>query len=165
MKLIFRRPCTYLDSASFPYWEQPAWLWEEKAPCFRFSPALYLAVIAGHGSVTIGLAEETWICFCFAHVGMTASDEEARNQVLLALPFRPLVQTAFSSCEFQRHNVLAKNSSQFDGIVTNKMCCTTRYSRNKISILVLLGLAPSFLCGEFCLPKGFQATVTHHLFR
>lgn len=51
-----------------------------------------------------------WIRSCFAHVGMTASDEEARNQVLLALPFRPLVQTAFSSFEFQRHNVLAKNS-------------------------------------------------------
>lgn len=51
-----------------------------------------------------------WISSCFARVGMTASDEEARNQVLLALPFRPLVQTAFSSFEFQRHNVLAKNS-------------------------------------------------------
>lgn len=55
---IIWRPCTYLDSASFPYWEQPIWLWEEKAPCFRFSLALYLAVIARHGRVTIGLAEE-----------------------------------------------------------------------------------------------------------
>lgn len=55
---IMWRPCTYLDSASFPYWEQPIWLWDEKAPCFRFSPALYLAVIARHGRVTMGLAEE-----------------------------------------------------------------------------------------------------------